>query len=128
MVPILWNAKTTPYPDQVAGNDSERFVSLEAKQEKIKKRCELAGTILREVFNHEQFERHLDRVVIHAQGTAMEMDATRFLAHVWGTLTQVEGHPSSTSSGVPSQLSAWRPHQTKELHHILTHGTACIAA
>ena len=98
MVPILWNGETTPHPDQVAGNDSDPFVSLEAKQDEIKKRCELAGTILRAVFNHEQFVEHLDKVVTHAQETALEMDATRFLAHVWGDLTQADSHPSSTSS------------------------------
>ena len=62
MVPFLWDDRATPYPHQLG-----RFDSLEARREEIKKRCELAGTILRVVFDHKKFTSHLRAVAARAK-------------------------------------------------------------
>jgi len=122
MVPILWNAKTTPYPDQVADN-ADRFSTLEAKEEETNLRYELAGTVLRAVFDHKKFADHIDAVVDAAVKDSLDMDDRRFLAHVWGTVTTTKGHSSSASS-VRFLLDSVHDDPTKEKMHIRLSPTA----
>ena len=97
MVPFLWNDTVTPYPHQLAA-DPERFDSLKARREEIKKRCELTGTILRVVFNHEKFTTHLDGVVAATVKDGLDMEPALLLEYLRGTATTAEGEASSVSS------------------------------
>ena len=97
MVPFLWDDSATPYPHQLAG-DPERFDSLEARREEIKKRCELAGTILRVVFDHAKFTNHLRAVDARAKVDGMTMEPASLLSHLRGAVTTAEGDQSSVSS------------------------------
>ena len=76
IVPTLWNDKT-PFPHQVADN-ADRFDTPEAKLEEMNLRFELAGTVLRAVFNHKNFAVHLNKVVTAAVEDSCEMDVRRF--------------------------------------------------
>ena len=90
MVPILWT-DATPFPGQ-------KFATLEAKVEEIKKRCSVCSPMLRPVFNYKLFAIHMDRIVLEANTSGMTMPIEMLKDYFKGKQTNSVGHPSSVSS------------------------------
>ncbi|KAJ1404627.1 hypothetical protein B484DRAFT_437103 [Ochromonadaceae sp. CCMP2298] len=91
MIPILWDDELTPFPRQ-------RIDTAEAKQEEIKNRLRLVGGVLRIVFNYEQFESHMLKIVTESKLISETMSLRSLKDYYDGMTTTAECEASSLSS------------------------------
>ena len=90
MIPYLWT-EDTPFPSQCID-------TAQAKEEEIRKRCQLIGCVLRIVFNHKNFVAHLKAVVLKCKTDGMTMDPSLLHSYHQGSMTNADADESSLSS------------------------------
>lgn len=90
MIRYLWT-EDTPFPSQCID-------TAEAKEDEIRKRCQLIGCVLRIVFNHENFVAHLKAVVLKCKTDGMTMDPSLLHSYHQASMTNADADESSLSS------------------------------